>query len=573
MKCHPAERTREYLDRGWWSTDTIDGLLRARVADGADRTALADPPDTLTLIGREPVRWTWRELDDQVDALAATLLARGVRTGDVVGVQLPNCSVLVQALLAIIRIGAIAMPFPVGYREHELVPMCGRAHAVGLLTATKHGDHELAAQALRVSAEVPSVRFVLSRGEHEPDGAERWTDEPVGREDMAALDAHLAGLSVEVDDCVTICWTSGTEAEPKAVPRCHGDWLVVALGSCHAARLGPDDVLLSPFPMTGMAGISGMFLPWLMVGGVFVPHAPFDLGVFLGQVAHEGATYTVAPPALLNLLLRNEEILSTVDISSLRTIGSGSAPLSTEMVRGLSDRYGIDVINFFGSNEGIALLSDPRDVPDPGQRATCFPNYAAPARWSTPMAERVSVRLHDPDTGERITECGKPGELRVAGPTVFGGYLDAAGAPLDRRVFDADGHYRTGDMFEISGADGRFLCYVDRAKDLIIRNGTNISPAELEDLLGTQAGVAEVSVVGLADRVFGERVCAVVVPADPASPPELTELTAGLRARGLASFKLPERLELVETLPRNALGKVLKRELQKRFATPAGVGG
>ncbi|OZM70130.1 2,3-dihydroxybenzoate-AMP ligase [Amycolatopsis antarctica] len=573
MRCHPPERARDYLDRGWWSGETVDGLLRARVAEAPGRQAFADPPDTASLIGRDPVRWTWRELDEQVDALAADLLARGVRAGEVVAVQLPNSSALVQAFLAIVRIGAIVMPFPVAYREHELIPMCRRAGAVCLLTTTGHGEHRLAAQALRVGAEVPSVRFVLSRGQHEPDGTVRWPDEPIGPAGRELLDAHLAAHPADVSDCVTICWTSGTETDPKAVPRCHGDWLVMALGTCHAAALGPEDVLLSPFPMTNMAGISGMFLPWLMVGGVFVPHQPFDLGIFLGQIAQESATYTVAPPALLNMLLRNEEILSTVDLSSLRTIGCGSSPLNTPMVRGWHERYGIDVINFFGSNEGIALLSDPRDIPDPGQRATYFPNFSGPAVWSTPIAERVSVRLHDLSTGERITAPGIPGELRVAGPTVFGGYLgEGTGAPLDRAVFDDDGHYRTGDVFAIDGEDGRFLRYLDRAKDLIIRGGANISPAELEDLLAAHSGVAEVAVVGVADAVLGERVCAVVVPADPADPPGLDTLLGALRERGLASFKLPERLELVDSLPRNAVGKVLKRELRDRFAAPVPLG-
>jgi acyl-CoA synthetase (AMP-forming)/AMP-acid ligase II len=356
MKCHPVDRVQDYRARGWWSEQTIDGLVRARVEADPDRLALVDPPNTLELIGAEPVRWTWRELDVRVDALAAILLDKGVRAGDVVAVQLPNCAELVRVLLAVIRIGAIVTPFPVSYRDHEIGPMLRRTNAVGMITTSFGG--QLAEQALRVQPEAPTVRFVLLSWGEEDKPAQSLVD-------RALVDRHVAALDVDVNDCVTICWTSGTEASPKAVPRCHGDWLAISEGTRQAARLGKDDVLLSPFPMTNMAGISGMFLPWLLAGGVFVPHHPFDLPLFLRQIAEERATYTVAPPALLTMLLRNEKILAGADISSLRQIGSGSAPLSPWMVRTWSERHGIEVINFFGSNEGIALVSDPHDIPDP----------------------------------------------------------------------------------------------------------------------------------------------------------------------------------------------------------------
>jgi acyl-CoA synthetase (AMP-forming)/AMP-acid ligase II len=261
------------------------------------------------------------------------------------------------------------------------------------------------------------------------------------------------------------------------------------------------------------------------------------------------------------MLLHNEKILSGVDISALRKIGSGSAPLSPWLVRTWAERHGIDIINFFGSNEGTALLSGPVDIPDPGQRASYFPNYASDVTWSTPVAGWTSVQLHDPVTGEHVTEPGRPGELRIAGPTVFAGYLTSVGEPLDTSAFDADGHFRTGDVFEIAGERGEFLRYVDRAKDLVIRGGLNISPAEVEGLLAGHPDVADVGVVGVPDEVMGERVCAVVVPGE--RKPTLEELVAYLRERRVAAFKLPERLEYAESLPRNPVGKILKRRLRE----------
>ncbi|MFI6512598.1 AMP-binding protein [Streptosporangium sp. NPDC050855] len=156
------------------------------------------------------------------------------------------------------------------------------------------------------------------------------------------------------------------------------------------------DVLLDPFPMVNMAGIGGMFLPWLRTGGLLIQHHPFDLATFLRQIAGERVTYTLAPPALLTLLLHDAELLAAADLSSLRLVGSGSAPLSPAMVRGWQDDHGIGIVNFFGSNEGIALLSAPDDVPDPEQRARL------------PPVRRAGPYLELPDLPAGVGTAGRP---------------------------------------------------------------------------------------------------------------------------------------------------------------------
>jgi acyl-CoA synthetase (AMP-forming)/AMP-acid ligase II len=292
---------------------------------------------------------------------------------------------------------------------------------------------------------------------------------------------------------------------------------------------------------------------------VLVQHHPFDLPTFLRQIAEEKATYTVAPPALLTMLLHREDLLAATDITSLRQIGSGSVPLQPPMVRGWQDRYGIGIINFFGSNEGIALLTDPHDVPGAEDRARFFPRYGTAARsWTSRISEWTSVRLVDPATGEEVTEPGRPGELRIKGPTVFAGYLH--GERL-KSPFDEQGYLRTGDVFVIAGEDQEFLEYVDRAKDLVIRGGMNIAPAELEGLIAGHPDVADVAIVGYPDDVLGERVCAVLVPR-PGATVTLDDLLAYLRDKKIASYKLPERLEVREAMPRSPVGKILKRELR-----------
>ena len=339
--------------------------------------------------------------------------------------------------------------------------------------------------------------------------------------------------------------------------RTHYDWLAMSIGTVEGPDLTADDVLLNPFPMVNMAGINGMFLPWLRVGGLLVQHHPFDLPTFLAQIEQYRATYTCAPPALLIALLHNEALLAQTDISSLRILGSGSTPLAPSLLQGWHDKYGIEIINFYGSNEGIALLGTPKDIPDPAVRAQYFPRYAV-RDWSITISRSTQARIVDPVTGAEITEAGVPGELRIKGPGVFPGYLPASEVP---DPFDEEGYLKTGDILEIAGDDEQYLRYVDRSKDLVVRGGMKISAAELEGLIAGHPKVADVAVVAYPDDVLGERACAVVVPR-PGQTVGLAEIVASLREIGVATFKLPERLELRDELPRNPLGKVLKRELR-----------
>ncbi|WP_329425704.1 acyl--CoA ligase [Streptosporangium sp. NBC_01495] len=536
-RLHTQERIDRYTAGGWWTGDTIDQLLRAQVSARPGALAIADPPNKADLLPGEIKRLTWSELDTEVDRVAGVLRGRGIGPGDVVAVQLPNSVELAVTFLAVVRVGAVVTPFPVQYREYELNQLCALAGAVIFVTSTT--------AAARVPENIPALTW----------GADLDTASSPPEASGVPYEAHPA-------DPVTICWTSGTEATPKGVPRCHYDWLAVASTCAAAPGLTEDDVILNPFPMVNMAGIGGVFLPWLKTGSVLVQHHPFDLPTYLGQIAAEGVTYTLAPPALLTMLLQQEAILARTDLTTLTRIGSGSAPLPPPMVKGWQERYGIAIINFFGSNEGVALLSDPVHMPDPEDRARFFPRPDAPGTTWPGTLGATRTKLVDP-LGTEIVEAGIPGELCLSGPTVFSGYLPGTAAA---DPFDGDGYLMTGDVFEIAGDQGQYLRYVDRAKDLVIRGGMNIAPAELEALVSGHPAVAEVAVVGYADEVLGERVCVVLVP-KPGQTVDLASVVDHLRGRGIASYKLPERLELVEALPRNPLGKILKRELKESLAT------
>jgi acyl-CoA synthetase (AMP-forming)/AMP-acid ligase II len=491
-----------------------------------------------------------------VDRLAASLLRTGIRAGDVVGVQLPNIAEFVATYLAVIRIGGIVSPLPVQYREYELEMLARLGGFDAFVTTSRIGDRQSAMIAAGELADLP----VLAFGAGATAGVVHLDGAPATPADRAlvAERPHRA----DPNECVTICWTSGTESAPKAVPRCHYDWLAISWAPQDGPELTADDVILNPFPLVDMASIAGTLLPWLRVGATYVLHHPFTLPTFVRQIAEEQVTYTVAPPSVLTLLLHNEELLRDIDLRSLRAIASGSAPLAPSMVRGWQERLGIAVINMFGSNEGVCLMSAPADFPDPGDRARFFPRYGHDGTtWSTRVGGRMSLRLVDLETGEEITEPGRPGELRIDGPTVFAGYLPGT---TDAVPFDDQGYLRTGDVFAIDGDRGQYLRYVDRRKDLIVRGGRTIAPLEIECLLARHPSVAEVAVVGYPDPMLGAKACAFVVVRTGAVV-DADALLDHLRRLRIAPYKLPERFVFVDRLPRNPVGKVTKRTLRERL--------
>ena len=520
----------------------LDSWFDAAIAARPDAVALVDAPNRTSFATGEPLSLTWVEVDSAVDSLAAGLQSHGLGVGDAVAMQLPNIAELPIAILACIRIGAVAVPFPVQHREHELRHGFGAAQVRAIITSARADRPDWLDVTRTICDEHDATMLVL-------DGDPASTDAvvTVDASDGAPTRHHAAA-----DDVATVCWTSGTTGTPKGVPRTHAMWQATSGFQVAEIGLGADERILCPFPLVNMGGIGGMFVPWLETGSMLVLHHPIDLPVFLGQLGSHAITYTVAPPPLLNMLLRNDALLEGVDMSSIRAITSGSAPLDPWMVAGW-DARGIEIVNAFGSNEGASLLSTRGTVPNPEERARYFP---------MPQRTGVGVRLVDLDTEAEIDEDAQPGELRFRGPNVFSGYLGSDGAE-----FDDDGWYRTGDVFEYAtSADGdRLLRFIDRAKDIIIRGGMNVSAAEVEALLSTHDAVAECAVVGFADPDLGERVGVFVVPT-PEAAPTVDDLTAHMREQGVASYKHPEHVELIDPLPRNPVGKVVKPELRALLA-------
>ncbi len=555
MHPSPPERVTEYRRRGWWRGETVDAVFRKAVAARPAEEALADPPNRQALVGTAPRRLTYAQVDAAVDAMAHAFATLGVRRGDVVATQLPNLVEGVLAFLACARMGAILSPVAMAYRGHELRQILGVVEPKLYLTVGAFHGYDHVALLLDLKAQGLTDAAVVSLG-NAPAGAHALDRLMSG----APATPYATPAGLDAAEALTICWTSGTEAMPKGVPRHHDHWVVNGEALVEAAGLRPGDTILNPFPLINIAAIGGMVMTWLVCQGRLVQHHPFDLPIFLAQMQDEAVAYTVAPPAVLNMLLQNEALLSATDLSRLRCLGSGSAPLSPWMVKGWQERHGVTVMNVFGSNEGTSLFSTGEAIPDPEQRARFFPRFGAEGvSWPAAFPQKIRTRLVDPETEAVITAPGAEGELRIAGAMTFDGYFKAP--ELTRQAFDEEGFFRTGDLFEItSEGDGRYYRFVGRRKEIIIRGGLNISPAELDVLIESHPKVREAGCAAYPDERLGERVCAVVA-LRPDEELTLEELNAHLKGSDIAVYKLPEKLRIVDALPRNALGKVVRRDL------------
>jgi len=557
-----VEKIKDYTEKGWWGQRKLTDFLLERLENDGEKEALVDPLNKQAICGIEQKRYTFSDVEKQSEQLADYLLESGIRKNDIIILQLPNISELIITFLAIAKIGAIASPFPVQYREYEVETLINKVGAKAIITTNVVSDRKYAEMYVNLLDKLPTVELVFTWDEAESEQVHSLKDvdkriiqnEPLLNETKS---------SVTANDIFTICWTSGTTGTPKGVPRSHNEWIFSATGVIDGAGLTKEEQQLNTFPLINMAGIAGTLYPWMMLGMKVVLHQPFDPQVFFQQIAIEKITYTLAPPPLLNQLLKNKELLSKINLSTVRAIGSGSAPLSPWMVKGWKEEHNIDIINYFASNEGSSFISGPSVISDPEIRAKYFPRFGVKGfDWDVRIADKMESKLVDFETGELITEANHPGELWVRGAGVFAGYWGDHEDQLN--VFDKEGFFRTGDLFEIAG-EGDLSSYyrvVGRLKDIIIRGGSKVSPDELENILQAHPKIAEVAVIGYPCEIYGERACACIVPVANETI-SFEEVTAYLKNSNIASFKIPEKIITVEALPRNPVGKVLKYRLKE----------
>jgi fatty-acyl-CoA synthase len=494
-------------------------LLQRRAARSPGRPALTFEGET----------WTYGELAERAQACAGQLARAGIRRGDRVAYLGFNHPSFLLTLYACTQLGAIFVPLNFRLTGPELTFIIGDAGASVLVA---DDEHRGVIDAIR--DDLPVETYLSAET-----GAPGWPAlDPTGEPVTELVDAAE-------DDVAIIMYTSGTTGLPKGAMLTHGNLFWNNVNAQNTFDLRPDDVTLTVMPLFHIGGLNVLTMVTLQRGDHVVVHRTFDPGKVLADFEAYGVTTMMGVPAIYQAMVDHPNFEPT-DKSTVRMLICGGAPCPIPLL----ERYqklGIAI------HQGYGLTETSPSV--------CFlpPQYAAERIGSSgPPLLLCDVKLIDGEGGE-ITEPRVNGELCVRGPIVMKGYWNREDATAE--VLSPDGWLRTGDVAYYD--EDRFVYIADRVKDMIISGGENVYPAEVESVLSGHPAIAEVAVIGAPHERWGETPVAVAAlrPGTQLTIEELREFAG----QSLARYKLPTRLELMDELPRNATGKVLKPQLRERL--------
>lgn len=519
--------------------------LVRRSPDASLGTVLADTagryPDTRQTYWSEGVFTSARlsELEQMGARFAAALHSLGVRAGDVVAVQMPNRLETAIAYRACFAIGAVLCPVVHIYGGKELSFILRQSRARVLIVPDSWRSIDFVERVTTLPA-CPDLAHIIIVGAPGNSGAIGWTSL------MEAKDRMAPPSSVGPDDVALLLYTSGTTADPKGV--CHSSSSLLAeLDQRRASGDRFDDATFSAWPAGHIGGFGSLIHPQL-TGGVSVIMDRWVPEVGVALMAEYRVTRAAGVPVLLRELLDTAAAIGA-DLSALRSYMTGAANVPAELVERASAQ-GIGVFRCYGSTEHPTVTA-------------CHPTDPLHERARTDgrVLPGGEVRLMD-EEGRDVAGVGE-GEILTRGPEMFVGYRDA---DLNADAFLPGGWFRTGD---IGRFDGELLIITDRKKDIIIRGGENISSKEVEDVLASHPAILEVAAFAVPHVRLGEGVC-VAVRLCPDATLDLEQVSEHFAAAGVARQKTPERLVIVDDMPRTPSGKVKKFELRKLFADSVG---
>jgi acyl-CoA synthetase (AMP-forming)/AMP-acid ligase II len=490
-------------------------------------------------------RLSFRELAADVRRAAKAFVAAGVAPGDRVGIWAPNVGEWVAAALGIHAAGAVLVPVNTRFKGEEAAEVLGRSGARLVLSVTGF----LGTDYVGVLSAIDGIeQVVVLRGEA-PDGTTAWENFLAGGEGADDAEVDRRSAAVGPDDASDIIFTSGTTGRPKGVVASHGqtlrafdDWSRIV-----GLREGDRYLIVNPFFHT--FGYKAGFLACLMRGATIVPHAVFDVPSVLARVAEERISMIPGPPTLYASILDAPDRAS-LDLSSLRLAVTGAAPVPVALIERMREELTFEtVLTAYGLTEATGVVTICREDDDP----------ETISRTSGRAIPDVEVRIVD-DAGAEVAR-GAPGEIVVRGYNVMQGYFEDPEATAE--AIDEQGWLHTGDIGVMD--DGGNVTITDRKKDMFVVGGFNAYPAEIEGTLLRHPAVGQVAVVGVPDDRMGEVGMAFVIPR-PGEAVDGDELLAWARER-MANYKVPRRVAVVDALPLNASGKVLKHELRASATT------
>lgn len=524
IRWNPARADRAYAAGHW---------VRRTLADTLEQAARDTPGRVLVIDG--DVHLDCRRLHAEADALARALLARAP-SGSVVSFMLPNWYESVVIYLAATRAGMVVNPILPSLRERELQFILQDVDSRLIFVPAQFRQQDYRAMLGRVTATMarpPEV--VVLRGDDAAPGAYGAL--------LAETHEDVALPQVEPDAVRMVLYTSGTTGRPKGVMHTHNTLHALISQIREHWHVEPGDRFLVPSPIGHIGGSIYVFEGPLLLGTTAVLMERWDADRAVALMRAERISHMAGATPFLQQLLAAARAADT-RLPDLKVFICGGASVPPSLIREAADFFdGAIVSRVYGSTEV--------PVTTVGATSAAERGLAADTDGRAGHAELKLVNHGAAPAGE--------GEVHARGPQMLVGYLreeDESGA------FDEDGYFRTGDLARFV-AD-RYLLVTGRAKDIIIRNGENISPKEVEDLLIGLPGIAEIAIVGLPDARCGERACAVIVPAGAAAP-TVDDLKSYLKAQGMAAFKTPEQIELWDRLPKNDAGKVLKHLIRTQL--------
>ena len=526
---YDTARAAQAYRRGLWVDTTLADSLRAAAEIAPQRTVLVD----------KDTRVDCATLYTQAAGLANALMGR-IPTGSVVSFMLPNWHEAAVIYLAATLAGMVVNPILPSLRDHDLRFILEDIETAIIFVPHQFGGHDYAAMLERVSAAMsPAPEVVVLRGEsgsHTPYPA------------LVGLEPDTTRLpALDPDAVQMVLYTSGTTGRPKGVLHSHNSIHALICQIRDQWDVEPGDTFLVPSPIAHIGGSIYAFECPLLLNTTAVLMDRWDPSVAVSLMNGERCTHMAgATPFLQQLLSAAERADSR--LPDLKVFICGGASVSPSLIHRAAQYFDRAVVTrVYGCTEvPVATVGAPRR--DEAGRAADTDGRAG-------IAE-IELVAHD------AAPAGD-GEIFVRGPQMLLGYRHPED---DADSFDVAGFFRTGDLgrWVSAGFEEKYLVVTGRAKDVIIRNGENISAKEVEDLLADHPGIAEIAVVGLPDDRTGERACAVIVPAgEPGeSTPDVANLLALLQSKGVAKFKAPEQVVIWDALPKNDAGKILKHQIR-----------
>lgn len=507
---------------------------RDNIAIGAavSRSAAAWPDAEAVVFACQPeieeVRWTFRDLDAQSSRLAHALITAGYRPGERIAIWAPNHPNWILLEYAIAKAGMVIVAINPLYRSAELQYALAASDVAAIFHADTVGGEPLRATIDAAASGTPLLRGIYSLS---------------GDLDDLLANAPDSGALPQVDpaELFMIQYTSGTTGVPKAAWLPHGSIATISARTYERWGFGAGDRVCHGFPMFHVGGSGNSTPGSLIVGATTLPIHIFRAGEALDILEQERCTGFIGVPSMLTAIME-EGTLQSRDLSALKRIVVGGASVPSPFLRRCEDLFGVEMLNGYGQTESC------------GVSASVRPGDEADKKISTSGVALPGVSLKVVDSAGRVQPCGVPGELCANGP---GKMLRYGDAEATRQAFDAEGWLKTGDIATMD-ADG-YVAIVGRLKEMIIRGGENLYPAEIEAYLIEHPDIAEAAVIGLPDEKYGEEMCAVLRPAHPGHA-DTDAIRAWCRNR-VSRWKVPRYIAFVDALPATPSGKVKKHEL------------